>query len=462
MLNNITYCRIGIAPSANSIMYANYIANNEWTINSRNAIINPNGNLNFLTHNNFVNNHYYTVQTLVMPNNTMDYFDNGVVGNYWDIYQGVDNNFDGIGDSPFYLDSNDLDRFPLIAPFDFSTVEEVFPDWLIMPSIDVVSPKSVTYSTANVSVDFVLNKQMSWVGYSLDGIENRTVTGNLTLRDLSFGAHNLTVYAIDGYGNQVASQTISFTIEEPFPTLLIATVSIFTVFISLIGILLFRRHQKTTLSRNLDKPVSQETLTKTFILQTPHSLRIAMLNRTVASVFIIAFLITPIGAVSIDFAQANPYLHEDHWTEVPPPAGTAPIITIYTPQNGLYYQKNVNLTLDVIIPKTNGTYSISELYYVGSWKPNEVTYIAKKFGVNTSFSVDLTAVPGGNLSIALYAVGEGFYVTSQELGSNTYTMITHFATFKMTSHSTVSFIKDLVPPRIPFNPPKTQLTTAKC
>ncbi len=254
MLNNITYCRIGIAPSADSIIYANYIAHNEWTINSRNAIINPNGNLNFLTHNNFVNNHYYTVQTLVMPNNTMDYFDNGVVGNYWDIYQGVDNNFDGIGDSPFYLDSNHLDRFPLIAPFDFSTVEEVFPDWLIMPSIDVVSPKSVTYSTANVSVDFVLNKQMSWVGYSLDGIENRTVTGNLTLRDLSFGAHNLTVYAIDGYRNQVASQTISFTIEEPFPTLLIATVSIFTVFISLIGILLFRRHQKTTLSRNRDKP----------------------------------------------------------------------------------------------------------------------------------------------------------------------------------------------------------------
>jgi len=185
-----------------------------------------------------------------------------------------------------------------------------------------------------------------------------------------------------------------------------------------------------------------------------------MLNRTVASVFIIALLIIPIGAVSIDFTQANPYLREEHWTEVPPPAGTAPIITISTPQNGSYYQKNVNLTLDVIIPKTNGTYSISELYYVGSWKPNEVTYIAKKFGVNTSFSVDLTQVPGGNLSITIYAVGAGFYMTSQERGSDSYTMITHFASFKTTSHSTVSFIKDLVAPRITIESP--QNTTYNC
>jgi hypothetical protein len=133
----------------------------------------------------------------------------------------------------------------------------------------------------------------------------------------------------------------------------------------------------------------------------------------------------------------------------------------------------VNLTLDVIIPKTNGdivnvpvklvspiygeisvSYSVSELYYVGSWKPKEVTYIAKNFGENPSFSIDLTAVPGGNLSITLYAVGVGYYVTSQELGSDNFTVIIHFATFKIYSHSTVSFIKDLVPPRITVQSPQ--------
>ena len=62
--------------------------------------------------------------------------------------------------------------------------------------------------------------------------------------DLPFGVHNITVYSIDEYGNQGASQTVNFTIEEPFPTLLIATVSIFIVSIVLIGLLLFRRHRK--------------------------------------------------------------------------------------------------------------------------------------------------------------------------------------------------------------------------
>jgi hypothetical protein len=184
-----------------------------------------------------------------------------------------------------------------------------------------------------------------------------------------------------------------------------------------------------------------------------------MLNRTAASAFIMAFLITPIGAVSTDFAQANPYHREADWTEVPPPAGTqAPIIAIHAPQNGSYYPKNLNLTLDVIIPKTNGDisvdYGVSELYYVGSWKPNEITYIAKNFGENTSFSINLAAIPGGNLSVTLYAVGVGYYVTSEEFDAETYTMITHFATFEMNSYSTVSFIKDLVPPRVTVQSPQ--------
>ena len=246
MLNNITYCRIGISPSADSSMYANYIAYNEWTINSRNAIINPYGNLSFLVHNNFVDNRYYQMWTMSMSNIT-DYLDNGTEGNYWNTYHGEDNNSDGLGDSPFYLDSTHLDRYPLMNPFNLSNVEEVFPDWLIMPTVNLVSPESVTSSIRNVSVNFIPNKQMSWIGYSLDGLENITISGNLTLTDLPFGTHNITVYAIDGYGNQNSSQTISFTIKEPeyFPTLLVIVASISIVFICLV-VIMFRRHQKIT------------------------------------------------------------------------------------------------------------------------------------------------------------------------------------------------------------------------
>lgn len=234
MLNNITYCRIGISPISDSMMYANYIANNEWAINSRNAIINPYGNLSFLVHNNFVANRYYPMWTMVMSNIT-DYLDNGKEGNYWDIYRGEDKNSDGIGDSPFYLDPTHLDRYPLMNPFNLSIVEEVFPDWLIMPTVNLVSPESLTYSISNVSATFIVNKNMTWIGYSLDGLENKTITGNFTLADLSFGVHNITVYSIDEYGNQCASQTVSFTIEEPFQTTLVDAILI----IGIIGFVVF-------------------------------------------------------------------------------------------------------------------------------------------------------------------------------------------------------------------------------
>jgi len=245
LLNNITYCRIGIAPSPDSFMYANYVAYNEWTINARNSILNPNGNLSFLTHNNFVDNRYYQMWTFSMSNDT-DYLDNGNEGNYWSTYQGVDSNSDGIGDSPFYLDTTHLDRYPLMTPYNLSVVEELVPDWLVMPSVSLINPQNTTYPIANVTLDFALNKQVSWLGYSLDGQDNATITGNLTLTNLSAGLHNITVYAEDKYGNTAASETISFTITPPseFPVLLVAVICAITVAAISVGVYAYRRKKK--------------------------------------------------------------------------------------------------------------------------------------------------------------------------------------------------------------------------
>ena len=69
-------------------------------------------------------------------------------------------------------------------------------------------------------MDFAVNKQTSWMGYSLDGEANVTITGNATLPNLSYGSHNITVYATDMVGHNGASETIYFNITEPFPTTL--------------------------------------------------------------------------------------------------------------------------------------------------------------------------------------------------------------------------------------------------
>ena len=45
-------------------------------------------------------------------------WDNGVKGNYWDDYTGLDLNYDGIGDIPYFITGVSIDRFPLMkCPF---------------------------------------------------------------------------------------------------------------------------------------------------------------------------------------------------------------------------------------------------------------------------------------------------------------------------------------------------------
>ena len=40
----------------------------------------------------------------------------GTKGNFWDNYTGIDNNGDGIGDTPYIIDENNQDNYPLMAP----------------------------------------------------------------------------------------------------------------------------------------------------------------------------------------------------------------------------------------------------------------------------------------------------------------------------------------------------------
>lgn len=82
----------------------------------------------------------------------------------------------------------------------------------IPPVIDIVSPENTTYSTSTIPLTFTINEPTSWIGYSLDGQANVTITGNATLTGLDNGTHNITVYAIDIFGNTGSSNTVYFTV----------------------------------------------------------------------------------------------------------------------------------------------------------------------------------------------------------------------------------------------------------
>lgn len=101
----------------------NFIIGNNITAN-RHGVHPYQGNVFY--HNNFVNSSDSDV--FFDSLNHVDTWDNGYPsgGNYWSNYTGIDEKkgpsqneagSDGIGDMPFIIDSNNTDKYPLIAPY---------------------------------------------------------------------------------------------------------------------------------------------------------------------------------------------------------------------------------------------------------------------------------------------------------------------------------------------------------
>ena len=68
---------------------------------------------NVLFHNNLIDNANNVEVSPANPN----VLDNGIEGNYWSNYTGVDLNQDGIGDLPYVIDSDNIDNYPLMGMF---------------------------------------------------------------------------------------------------------------------------------------------------------------------------------------------------------------------------------------------------------------------------------------------------------------------------------------------------------
>jgi len=109
------------------------------------------------------------------------------------------------------------------------------------PSIKVLSIADKLYDTNSIPLDFTIDEPASQIAYSLDGQENITITGNITLTGLTNGDHDLTIYVTDETGNVGSSETIHFTIDVPFPTALVAVAVIVAVLGSGLLIYLIKR-----------------------------------------------------------------------------------------------------------------------------------------------------------------------------------------------------------------------------
>jgi N-acetylneuraminic acid mutarotase len=112
------------------------------------------------------------------------------------------------------------------------------------PKISVISPENQNYNASSISLTFTVNRPVVWMGYSLDGRENVTITDNMTLSGLSNGLHKITVYVRDEFENTGASEIVSFSVEDPLTTALVIAFAILVVAVVCVGLLVYFKKRK--------------------------------------------------------------------------------------------------------------------------------------------------------------------------------------------------------------------------
>jgi parallel beta-helix repeat protein len=149
--NNITGNQIGVCLAWSS---DNIIVKNQIIYNQKGAWI-CESFLNVIYNNNFINNFeqvrdasldYPDLNLTASINIWNDGYPSG--GNYWSDYTGVDADGDGIGDTPYVIDADNQDCYPLMAPF--NTFHAGVWDGITY-DVDVVSNSTV--SSFNFDVD---------------------------------------------------------------------------------------------------------------------------------------------------------------------------------------------------------------------------------------------------------------------------------------------------------------------
>jgi parallel beta-helix repeat protein len=105
-------CGIYVTEVSNNTIINNNISSSKWY-----GIWLESSTNNKIYHNNFIDNANQSSDDSDYGNEWDNGYPSG--GNYWSDYTGVDADEDGIGDTPYEIDSNSQDRYPLTKPIGF-------------------------------------------------------------------------------------------------------------------------------------------------------------------------------------------------------------------------------------------------------------------------------------------------------------------------------------------------------
>ncbi|UCE37524.1 MAG: right-handed parallel beta-helix repeat-containing protein [Thermoplasmata archaeon] len=198
----------------------NMIFRNNISSNSIYGILLEDCSNNRIYHNNIISNNHQA-----FDNRSDNYWDNGYPsgGNYWSDYTGADDfsgpgqneeGGDGIGDSPYIIDSDTQDNYPLMEPW--------APD-NTPPILQLDSPSNNSIIKPGIIIDLsILDPHLYKVTYSLNGGSHQRITSPFEIETMEWEDDNyiVEVYAIDTHNN-VNTKWYNFTIDSISPTVVL-------------------------------------------------------------------------------------------------------------------------------------------------------------------------------------------------------------------------------------------------
>jgi len=102
-------------------------------------------------HNVFIGNNYNVAfdENVKLIGNS---WNNGKEGNYWDHYNGTDGNRDGIGDTLYVINGENIANYPLMEPYDIEGDVVVLPPPDPFPATLVAVASGVSVTVIGVSL----------------------------------------------------------------------------------------------------------------------------------------------------------------------------------------------------------------------------------------------------------------------------------------------------------------------
>ena len=148
----------GISPyggSSKNTIYGNTISNNTYFGSVGIYIGDDADPNNIFYHNNFINNTIH-----VVAGNQTNAWDNSAEGNYWSNHTGTDLDGNGIGETPYIINANNMDNYPLIKP------------WSPLRTFKVVWEEVTYYITIhsnNTVASFNFSQQLKQISFKVTG-----------------------------------------------------------------------------------------------------------------------------------------------------------------------------------------------------------------------------------------------------------------------------------------------------